>query len=74
MTHHTPHPNHCHEVSPLTPKGPLLLPMSGARCTACPRSWRVGQPGAIIIKGPVNTLHQTLRKEPLSPYQDSPIW
>ncbi|MPC71133.1 hypothetical protein E2C01_065403 [Portunus trituberculatus] len=21
MTHHTPLPNHCHEVSPLTPKG-----------------------------------------------------
>ncbi|MPC67517.1 hypothetical protein E2C01_061694 [Portunus trituberculatus] len=72
MTRHTPHLSHCHEVSPLTTRGLLILSVSGAWCTAWPRSWLVVQHGAITVKGPVDIFHQTVWKEPLSPHQDFP--
>ncbi|MPC73926.1 hypothetical protein E2C01_068269 [Portunus trituberculatus] len=55
MTCHTPRPSHCHEVSPLTPKGPpLVLPVSGAWCTAChtPRPSHCHEVSPLTPKGP----------------------
>ena len=71
-THHTPLPRH-DVTSPLTPEGPLVLPVPGARCTACPRSRRLVQPDVITSRGPVHTIHQSLWKEPLSPLKGTPL-
>ncbi|MPC12141.1 hypothetical protein E2C01_004820 [Portunus trituberculatus] len=64
MTCHTPYPSHCHEVSPLIPKGPSYCPclVHGAR-HALVHGKLFSPACAIIIKGPVHTLHQTLWKE-----------
>ncbi|MPC85911.1 hypothetical protein E2C01_080714 [Portunus trituberculatus] len=59
MTHHTPRPSHCHEVSPLTPKGPS----STCQCLVH------GTQRALVHSELFSTVPSQAR-EPCTPYRD----